>query len=102
MGAGGAIVASRVGQIGEVLADEQTALPVEPDEPRALTDAIVRLVSDPVFREQLGDAARAAAEREHSWSRNADRLIRSLISEGGSTDQSDRAHYTGKHDRHTA
>ena len=50
MGAGGAIVASRVGQIGEVLADEQTALLVEPDEPRALTDAIVRLVSDPGLR----------------------------------------------------
>lgn len=81
MGAGRAIVASRVGQIGDVLVDGETALLVEPDEPGALADAIIRLVDDASLRARLGQAVRCAAELEHSWERNADRLIQSLVSE---------------------
>jgi glycosyltransferase involved in cell wall biosynthesis len=75
MAAGQAIVASAVGQIGEVLEDEATALLVPPDDPEALCGAILRLVDDPALRRRLGVAARARAEREHTWRRNAERVL---------------------------
>ncbi len=82
MAAGRAIVASRVGQIGDVLSDEETALLVEPDDPDALVEAIVRLVDDPSLRDRLGRAARAQAERSHTWRRNAERLLGALSDPG--------------------
>jgi glycosyltransferase involved in cell wall biosynthesis len=78
MAAGRAIVASAVGQIGEVLEDERTALLVPPDDPDALCQAIIRLVDDPALRARLGTAARQVAVAEHTWRQNADRLLASL------------------------
>jgi glycosyltransferase involved in cell wall biosynthesis len=45
MAMGKGIVASRLGQIAEVLADEETALLVEPNDARALSEAMLRLVN---------------------------------------------------------
>jgi glycosyltransferase involved in cell wall biosynthesis len=78
MAMGRPIVASRVGQIGEVLRDEESALLVPPDDANALSQAIVRLVEDPCLRTKLGCAARAAAEREYTWRHNAERVLESL------------------------
>ncbi len=78
MATGRAIVASRVGQIRDVLDDGETALLVEPDDPDALAAAILRLVDDPGLRDRLGTAARARAERCHSWRRNAERVLHAL------------------------
>jgi len=75
MAVGRAIVASRLGQIGEVLADEKTALLVPPGEPAPLADAIARTLTDADLRARLGAAARAEAVAKHSWrSRLADIL----------------------------
>jgi glycosyltransferase involved in cell wall biosynthesis len=78
MAAGRAIVASRLGQIAEVLEDEVTALLVEPDEPNGLADAIVRLVEDACLRSRLGCAAREAAVQRHTWRQNAERVVLAL------------------------
>lgn len=75
MAAGKAIVASRLGQIGEVIEDGTTGLLVEPDSPEALSSAIVRLANDPELRERLGRAAREAAVARHTWRRNAERVV---------------------------
>jgi glycosyltransferase involved in cell wall biosynthesis len=75
MAVGRPIVASRLGQIAEVLEDQVTALLVEPDDPRALAEAIVRLVDDACLRRRLGCGARAAAEERHTWRQNAQRVI---------------------------
>jgi len=75
MAMGKAIVASRLGQIGEVLADEETALLVEPGDARQLTDAILRLSESRELRERLGGAARKTAIERHTWKRNARRVI---------------------------
>src|SRR5205807_7132606 len=61
MAMGKGIVASRLGQIGEVLADEETALLTEPGNAKELADAILRLSESPELRERLGAAARHAA-----------------------------------------
>jgi glycosyltransferase involved in cell wall biosynthesis len=75
MAMGKGIVASRLGQIGEVLADGETALLVEPGDVRELKEAIVRLIEDKGLRKALGVRAREVAEREHTWLRNAQRVL---------------------------
>lgn len=75
MAMGKGIIASRLGQIGEVLVDEQTALLTEPGNEQELAKAIIRLSSSPELRERLGAAARDAAIAEHTWKHNAQRVL---------------------------
>jgi glycosyltransferase involved in cell wall biosynthesis len=69
------IVASRLGQIGEVLVDEETALLTEPGNEEELASAILRLSGSQTLRERLGAAARRAAIAEHTWKHNAQRVL---------------------------
>jgi glycosyltransferase involved in cell wall biosynthesis len=75
MAMGKGIVASRLGQIGEVLVDEETALLVEPGNVGELGRAIVRLIESETLRTRLGARAREVAEREHTWIHNARRVL---------------------------
>lgn len=75
MAMGKGIVASRLGQIGDVLVDEETALLVEPGNVSELMEAILKLARFPALRERLGAAARAAAIARHTWKGNAQRVI---------------------------
>jgi glycosyltransferase involved in cell wall biosynthesis len=75
MAMGKSIVASRLGQIGDVLSDQETALLTEPGNARQLADAILQLSGSPELRERLGAAARKAAIERHTWKRNAGRVL---------------------------
>jgi glycosyltransferase involved in cell wall biosynthesis len=75
MAAGKAIVASRLGQIGEVLTDQETALLVEAGNVGELVAAIIRLVESDRLRAQLGAKAREVAEGEYTWIHNAQRVL---------------------------
>jgi glycosyltransferase involved in cell wall biosynthesis len=75
MAMGKGIVASRLGQIGEVLNDDETALLVEPGNASALVDALMRLHGSPQLRGRLGDAARKVCVDHYSWRHNAERVI---------------------------
>lgn len=86
MAMGKAIVASRLGQIGEVLADQETALLVQPGNVAELTAAIVKLVESDSLRVRLGAKAREVAEREHTWEHNAQRVLDAYQSWAGSND----------------
>jgi glycosyltransferase involved in cell wall biosynthesis len=70
-----AIVASRLGQIADVLADEKTALMVEPGDAMELCKAIMRLTESRELRERLGAAARREAIAHHTWKHNAARVL---------------------------
>jgi glycosyltransferase involved in cell wall biosynthesis len=72
---GKGIVASRLGQIGDVLADNETALLVEPGNVDQLAQAIVKLVDSRDLRERLGASARNVAIENHTWIRNAERVL---------------------------
>jgi glycosyltransferase involved in cell wall biosynthesis len=74
MAMGKGIVASRLGQIGEVLDDGQTALLVEPGSVEGLVTGIDRLLADPGLRNRLGAAARERATRSHTWRAHAERI----------------------------
>lgn len=75
MAMGKAIVASRLGQIGDVLRDEETALLVKPGDARQLSEAILRLANAPDLRDRLGVAARREAQAQHTWTHNARRVL---------------------------
>ncbi len=75
MAMGKGIVASRLGQIGEVLVDQETALLVEPGNVRELSEAIELLCGSRELRERLGLAARRAAVAHHTWKQNAQRVL---------------------------
>ena len=75
MAMGKAIVASRLGQIGNVLAHEETALLVEPANVQELSAAITRLAENSELRARLGAAVRHAAVERHTWKQNAQRVI---------------------------
>lgn len=86
MAMGKAIVASRLGQIGEVLADQETALLVEPGNVRELAAAIVKLVESDGLRAAIGARAREVAEREFTWKHNAQRVLQAYQSLTGLQD----------------
>src|SRR5436190_6870059 len=75
MAMGCGIVASRLGQIGDVLVNEETALLVEPGNVSELSKAILRLADSPELRARLGAAARATAVERHTWKQNAQRVM---------------------------
>jgi glycosyltransferase involved in cell wall biosynthesis len=69
------IIASRLGQIGEVLEHGRTALLVEPGDEAELSAAISKLAQAPKLRAQLGAAARERARERHTWAASARRVV---------------------------
>jgi alpha-maltose-1-phosphate synthase len=67
MACGTAVVASNVGGIPEVVADGETGLLVQPDEPQALADALNTLARDQERAEAMGEAGRQRAISEFDW-----------------------------------
>ncbi len=79
------VVASRVGGVGEVVADGETGLLVPPADPKALADAILLLARDASLRQRMGKAARARVERFYEWGSNVEameRLYRQVVACG--------------------
>jgi glycosyltransferase involved in cell wall biosynthesis len=77
------VVATNVYGIPDVVSDGVTGLLVPPRRPRALADAIARLVEDPRLRSAMGDAGRAYVQAHFDWAANVrqaeavyDRLLR--------------------------
>lgn len=75
---GKAIVASELGQIGEVLEHHRTAWLVRPGCSASLTAGLKVLLDDAELRARLGAAARQAAVERHSWRRHTEQIIQAL------------------------
>jgi glycosyltransferase involved in cell wall biosynthesis len=71
MGAGRAVIASRVAGIPDVVTDGADGILVPPGDAAALAAAMARLARDAALRRRLGDAARKTVERRLSWERAA-------------------------------
>jgi glycosyltransferase involved in cell wall biosynthesis len=69
MALGRPIVASAVGGIPELIEDGVTGLLMAPNDPGALSDAIVRLLVDRDLGRRLGKAAALRARERFSWAR---------------------------------
>lgn len=70
MAVGKPVVASRIGQIQEVMRDGETGLLIPPGDPQALVEQIERMRWDQKLRDRLGRAA-AIQARYYTWERNA-------------------------------
>jgi len=80
MAAGKPIIASRLGQIGDVLEHGVTAWLVEPGDVAGLAEALLGLAKDPEIRRELGTRARRQAVEHHGWQRNASRVVEAYAS----------------------
>ena len=69
MSAGKAVVATKVGGVPDVVEDGITGLLVPPKEPKALADAILRLLKDDDLRRSFGKNAGAAVYPKYDVSR---------------------------------
>jgi glycosyltransferase involved in cell wall biosynthesis len=78
MAAGKPIIASRIGQIDDILSDGKNAILIEPGNLEQLNEAVLRLSNDPELRQQLGRAARSEAFDHHTWDHRM-RLLRTIV-----------------------
>jgi glycosyltransferase involved in cell wall biosynthesis len=72
---GKAIIAPNLENIRDVLVHGETALLFEPGNMPALAQALQTLMDDPHLRIQLGNAARKHILANHTWARNAERIM---------------------------
>jgi glycosyltransferase involved in cell wall biosynthesis len=75
MAAGRPVVASRLGQLAEMIRHEVDGLLCAPGDAAALAADLERLWREPALRHRLGQAARAKALREHTWEAVARRIL---------------------------
>lgn len=75
MAAGKAIVASRLGQIAEVLTNGTNGLLVEPGDVGELAKGIIRLLTDDALRQALGTAAQETVRQNYTWPEYIRKLV---------------------------
>jgi glycosyltransferase involved in cell wall biosynthesis len=75
MACGLPVVATTAGAIPEVVDDGVTGILVPPDDPRALSNGINALLSDPAEMEAMGAAGRARVEKLFTWDKVVERVI---------------------------
>jgi starch synthase len=69
------VVATRVGGVPEAVIDGITGLLVPPGQPKALAQAISRLIVDPALAESMGAAGRKRAETMFDAEAAAERTV---------------------------
>ena len=74
MARGKPIVGARSGGIPELITDGVTGLLADP-KPADVSEAVLRLLSNPALSEEIGRAAKMKAETDHNWARIASRYI---------------------------
>ena len=72
------IVASRLGQIAEVIIDGENGLLVEPGDHVGLARTIEKLGQDARLRARLGASARSTVVESHTWKQNAARVFENV------------------------
>ena len=68
LAAGLPVVASRVGNLPEILDHGRLGVLVDPDDARGLADALATLRADPARRARLREQGRRRAVEQHDWS----------------------------------
>jgi glycosyltransferase involved in cell wall biosynthesis len=68
------VVASRIGQLEEVIQDGKNGLFCEPGNAKSLAAALHRLHKDPEFCHRLGQGARVSAQK-HTWEASVRRIL---------------------------
>jgi glycosyltransferase involved in cell wall biosynthesis len=69
------VVASRVGGLPDIIEDHRTGILVDPQNPKALAEAICNVLSNPAQSWDMGRSARVFVEKKYS----SGRMVRSTI-----------------------
>lgn len=72
---GKAVIGTRVGGVSEAIAEGRTGLLVPPEDPKALAEAVIRLLKDRREREQMGLEGRRIVKRDYSTDVMAERMF---------------------------
>jgi glycosyltransferase involved in cell wall biosynthesis len=75
MSSGVPVVAARIGGIPEVVAHGKTGILVEPNDPEAFAEGLIRLLKDDNLRHSMGRAARQRAAELFSWDKTAHDIL---------------------------
>ncbi len=75
MSCGKPVVASRAGSLPEVVAEGETGLLCNPDDPADLAQAILRLLGNPSLARAMGKAGLERVERMFRWEQTARRTL---------------------------
>jgi glycosyltransferase involved in cell wall biosynthesis len=76
------VIASRLGQMADLIRDGENGLLVEPGDACALARTIDRLARDEALRARLGAAARQTVVEHYTWRHNAERVFNAVMSDG--------------------
>lgn len=72
------VIGSKTGGISDAVVDGVTGLLVEPDDPKKIAQALIRLLTDEQFALTLGKNGRARTESELTWQAMGERIVASL------------------------
>ena len=75
LGAGVPVISSDLPVLREVLHDDSNCLLAPPADAQAWVAALDRLEADPNLAARIGAAAHAQYERQHTWTRRAERIL---------------------------
>jgi glycosyltransferase involved in cell wall biosynthesis len=75
MGAGLPVVASRIGQLMELIQDGENGILVPPGDPLALARALDKLYRDPLLCRRLGTKARQTVLEFHTWDARVEHML---------------------------
>ena len=70
------LVATRVGGIPELVAEEETGLLADKGDTRAMAEHLLRLLGDPVLRERMGEAGRRRCVERFELSKNIAEVVK--------------------------
>ena len=75
MSAGKAVVATRVGQVAEIIHDGVNGCLFDPEQSEELTQKVGMLIDSAALRKRLGEQARRDVEQRWNWRNQAQRMI---------------------------
>ncbi|MFZ5516462.1 MAG: glycosyltransferase family 4 protein [Candidatus Zhuqueibacterota bacterium] len=74
MAAGKTVIASRVGQIAEIIRENHDGMLVEPDDFDDMLEKSMKLIRENALRVQMGKNARHTIEQKYTWTRTAETI----------------------------
>ncbi len=75
MAAGLPVIASKIGQLTELIEDGNNGILIAPEDPKAMTEAFDKLRRNPDLRKLMGQEARNCILNNYTWDLQVDRIL---------------------------
>ena len=74
MGAGLPVIGTSVGGISEQITDGETGVLIQPEDTKALANAIIKLLNAPEDMKRMGIAGRKRVEENFTWEKRVEKI----------------------------